>query len=277
MQEYILCCLSRGDVDGIYDLYRASLSLGTEGKKTRDYIETLTQELCLRHKMEIVSSWRDFCSVYYDVNSPLRKLCICNDYIIISNGTVLPYSKERFFQLLKKTTLKGMRTISSNLNEECLFVKRMGTELTIEPYEEFADKFFSPSREGILEDVIVDEKGFRLYPNLQTSELELVADIIEQNQPGFVILNLDEEGEYQEVNGLVSFLTIKIELNLVCISLDTYSRNPPFSSSILGKYTSKESNVFGSSLSYREGKSSEGCPLHYMVERRIQLRLLKFS
>lgn len=112
LYDYLHDALSRGNLDEIFSLYKDSIQMGSVGEVMRIVIDKEANQIArLNGYTEKFQSFKDLVEYYDDANSPLRRLCINNGFILISRSQKFPYTKEEFFRLFKKTTLRGARVI----------------------------------------------------------------------------------------------------------------------------------------------------------------------
>lgn len=183
--------ISRGAIPELKVLWKKSVGLASVGRIVRDSITSNLDEIAgiNGYSLKFVS-FRELLLHHEDYTSPLRKMCINNEYILISRDQRIPFSPARFFKLLKKTKLRGLRVVFEcnngnifSLEEKVSFLlRREGNKLTI---IEFQTEYY--------------EHSFRHYYFVPTSENSAVRDTkgtfddILQTLPGLDISHYFDE------------------------------------------------------------------------------------
>lgn len=99
------------NIDYLNVLYKISFT-HKEGKIIRRQIEENVPSLArLYGYLRTFLSFQDLVQHHLDVNSPLRRMLISNDFIVISADQKVPYSLREFKELLKETSLRGLRVL----------------------------------------------------------------------------------------------------------------------------------------------------------------------
>lgn len=152
--SYTNSAISRGSISELKVLWKKSIRLGSYGKLIRDSVTSNLDEIAgINGYSQKFASFRELLLHHEDYTSPLRKMCIDNEYILISREQRIPFTPARFFKLLKKTKLRGLRVVFEcdggnifALEDKISFLlRREGNELTITEFQsEFYDGSFGP-------------------------------------------------------------------------------------------------------------------------------------
>lgn len=168
--RYILDCISRGDIDGLFVVYRDVLSTATWGSVLKDLIEKNVEVLSCKYYNRSFSTFRELVEKYQDDHSPLRKLCVNNNYILTTRECGIPFPFETFLTLLARTTLKGLVCLEEDLkfrplilHDEKDFFSRCAKEDLV-----LQNKLvFSQKTSGIFNKVLANSyEGFYLLPSI---------------------------------------------------------------------------------------------------------------
>lgn len=161
--SYTNSAISRGSISELKVLWKKSIRLGSCGKLIRDSVTSNLDEIAgINGYSQKFTSFRELLLHHRDYTSPLRKMCIDNEYILISREQRIPFTPARFFKLLKKTKLKGLRVVFEcdrgnifALEERVSFLlRRESDELTITEFQSeyydasFGSFYFVPTREN---------------------------------------------------------------------------------------------------------------------------------
>src|SRR4030042_5963919 len=111
LYENVEVAVSRGDVEELFTFYKSSLYMGSVGVEIRNLINKETPYISKVNGYKPFHTFRELFEHHQDVTSPLRKMCISNNFILVTEDTKIPFEKEEFFRLLKSTTLSGVRAI----------------------------------------------------------------------------------------------------------------------------------------------------------------------
>lgn len=111
--DYLHDAISRNSIPELLALYKQS-TLTKEGEYTRHVIEEKVPELtkALGYSNDI-STFRELVEEHEDRTSPLNEMFISKKrYILVSQTEKIPFSKEEFFTLLKKSrSIRGVKII----------------------------------------------------------------------------------------------------------------------------------------------------------------------
>lgn len=223
--DYFILSVDRGDIDALKDLWRKSVAMGTTGTEIRNMINERLPSIakCYGYNREFVS-FKELVAYHEDVTSPLRTMPICNGYILFSISQKIPYTKEEFFRLLKKTSLKGVKSMletlqyndyidyTSSIRERFTFVSKfvgggIATELwrprtaeedpshyIVHSVQELdvLDCYFDPSASPLRE---LTSNDCKIHTNTD-DVIGKVIDMIENERSGFLTIDgIDNDGE----------------------------------------------------------------------------------
>lgn len=217
--DYFNLSVDRGDIDMLKVLWGKSIAMGTVGTEIRETITKRMPSIANLHGYDgKFDSFKELVVYHEDITSPLRTMPICNDYILFSISQSIPYTKEEFFRLLRKTSLKGVKGIfrvtqdanrvdyTTVPDEVFTFVSmcvdgEIETELrsnkvwyTVQSVEELGvlDCYFDPSAPPLME---VESNNFKIHTSSE-DVIGKIIDMIENKREGFVTIDgLDNDGD----------------------------------------------------------------------------------
>lgn len=228
--NYLLDACSRASILELYEMYKASLSLGSVGVAMRQTIESGVEELVsllsypeyLTDFHQVVEFWKGM--------EKLDRMVVNNGLLLFTSSQRIPLKKSLFFQLLKhRKDIRGVRVVFSVgkqekehkssfccidegdgilttlMKRECVFHNKcnisvaMGRTVFRSGYSDTPweiDEFFDENAEV---PTMLESNGYRIYIGSCNEERDPVniLEAIKEGRKGFVNFSgFDENGDY---------------------------------------------------------------------------------